>query len=59
MLKIRHGKTHNRKQMLDWKKQKPEFYSIHLDEVLDLSSCFQRPAIKLPEILKSIWSKLG
>jgi hypothetical protein len=39
--------------------QKPQFYSIRLDKVLDPGSRFLGPAIELPEILKSIWSKLG
>ncbi len=42
-----------------WTGKKPQFYSIHLDKVLGSGSHFLGPAIELPEILKSIWSKLG
>jgi hypothetical protein len=49
---------------LEEKNQEPEskksgFFSLRLDKVLDPGSRFLGPAIELPEILKSIWNKIG
>ena len=37
----------------------PRFYSLRLDKVLDPGSRFLGPAIEVPDILKSIWNKIG
>jgi hypothetical protein len=35
------------------------FYSLRLDKILDPGSRFLGPALEVPHLLKSIWSKIG
>jgi len=39
--------------------RKSKFYSLRLDKILDPGSRFLGPALEVPDLLKSIWSKIG